>query len=608
MTSPGPYRNLFELLERRARSHPNHVASRSRRRGEWEWTTWGEWYEASRALAAAWIERGVEPGDRIALIASTREEWAHTDFGILGAGAVTVPIYPTYASDATAAILENSGATIAVVEGRRQLETLTPVLGRAPSLREIVVIDAVAAGVEGDGTVGAGVRVSSYGSVLKQGRERLARAEGADRLASRSPARDALATIVYTSGTTGQSRGAMLTHDGCLTQIEDLLEAFGVDASDEQLLFLPLAHILARILLFAHVASGSRLAYATDAHRLMDDIKQVEPTLFAAVPRFFEKVYSVVTQSAEQQGPLKAALFSWAVGVGRNASRANRRGEALRGLSAARARYADELVLKRVRSSFGGRLRFVLSGGAPLSPELAEWFHACHILVLDGYGLTEAAGPSHVNREARHRLGTVGLPLRSVEARIGADGEVLLRGPSCMRGYFRDEEATRAAIDADGWLHTGDIGRIDADGFLTIVDRKKDVIVTAGGSNVAPHAIERLLAASPWISHAVVFGDRKPYLVALVTLNETACRRWARERKRPADLPSLARDPELRALVQLDVDATNRKLASFETIKRFAVLETELTTEGGELTDTLKVRRRAIQSRHAALIEGLYDR
>lgn len=608
MTGPGPCRNLFELLERRARSHPSHVASRSRRRGEWEWTTWGEWYEASRAIAAAWIERGVQPGDRIALFASTREEWAHTDFGILGAGAVTVPIYPTSTSDPAAALLENSGATIAVVEGRRQLDALGPVLGRAPSLREIVVIDAVAAGVEGEQTLGAGVRVSSYGSVLKQGRERLARPDGADLLASRSPARDALATIVYTSGTTGQSRGAMLTHDCCLTKIEDLLEAFGVDASDEQLLFLPLAHILARVLLFAHVASGSRLAYATDAHRLMDDIKQVEPTLFAAVPRFFEKVYTVVSQSAEQQGPLKAALFSWAVGVGTNASRANRRGEALRGLPAARARYADELVLKRVRSSFGGRLRFVLSGGAPLSPELAEWFHACGILVLDGYGLTEATGPSHVNREARYRLGTVGVPLRSVEARIGADGEVLLRGPSRMVGYFRDEEATRAAIDADGWLHTGDIGRIDADGFLTIVDRKKDVIVTAGGSNVAPHAIEKMLAGSPWISHAVVFGDGKPYLVALVTLDEVACRRWASERKRPADLPSLARDPELLALLQLDVDATNRKLASFETIKRFAVLGTELTTEGGELTDTLKLRRRAIQSRYSGLIEGLYDR
>lgn len=608
MSTAGSSRNLFEALEAAARARPNHVATRSRRGGAWEWTSWGEWYEASRAIAVALAERGVERGDRVALFSKNREEWAHTDFGIFGAGAVTVPIYPTSTHEQVAHILKSSGSKIAVVEGQRQLEALALALDSAPSVSQVIVMDTASSIAGRDGHLGTRrAPVTPYVELVRAGREHLS-THAEDFLAARRTEPEDLATIVYTSGTTGEPRGAMLTHASFLTEVTDLLDAFHIEPEDEQLLVLPLAHILARILMVAQVISGSRLAFGTDPHRLVDDLGEVEPTFFAAVPRLFEKAYNVANQSAMAQSPLKKALWSWAIDAGKNASRATQRGKALKGISAARARYADELVLKRVRRTFGTRLRFAISGGAPLSAELAEWFHACGILVLEGYGLTEATGASHVNREDRYAFGSVGLPLRSVETRIGTDGEVLLRGPTIMKGYFGEEEATRAAIDEDGWFHTGDIGKIAANGFLTIVDRKKDAIVTAGGSNVAPQNIEQMLSASPWVAHAVVFGDKQPYLVALVTLDLRACQRWATERKRPTDIQSLSRDPELLALIQLDVDATNHRLSSYETIKRFAVLGTELTQERGELTDTLKVRRRVIEKHYKSTIDSLYDR
>jgi long-chain acyl-CoA synthetase len=294
------------------------------------------------------------------------------------------------------------------------------------------------------------------------------------------------------------------------------------------------------------------------------------------------------------------------MGVGLQSSRAKQRGKSRSGLSAASQRYADALVLRRLRRVFGDKLRFAISGGAPLSRELAEWFHACGILVLEGYGLTETTGASHVNREHRFAFGTVGAAIRGVEAKIGTDGEVLLRGPTVSPGYWNAPPNAESPIDHDGWLHTGDIGRIDGD-ILTILDRKKDVIVTAGGSNVAPQNIENMLAASPWISHAVVYGDKRPYVVALLTLDAASCQRWAREHRRPDDLASLARDPELRELIQLDVNAVNRKLASYETVKRFVVLDNDFTVVSGELTDTLKVRRRAVHEKYRTFYDALYD-
>jgi long-chain acyl-CoA synthetase len=600
--------NLFALFEARSRQQPKHVATRSRRGGSWEWTTWEDWFDAAKAICAALIERGVSLGDRVAIMSTSREEWTVIDLGALGAAAASVPIYPTATSEQVGFILSDSDATLAFVEGRRELEAVKGAAEAASSLQEIVVIGA--AGVDLTRVIrtdGTSVRVTSYLEVVRTGRDRVERAGGhalvRDRAASVCP--EALATIAYTSGTTGTPRGVLLSHSNFAFELDAILEAVSIGPDDEQLLVLPLAHILGRVMLFGAVLSGSRLAFGEGPHRFVENVGDVQPTFFAAVPRLFEKVYAVTNDSARGEGPLKSALFSWAIGVGRQESRALQKGKRLRGVSAARARYADALVLRRLRKVFGERLRFAISGGAPLSRELAEWFHACGILILEGYGLTECTGASHVNRENRFAFGSVGPPIAGVEARIGTDGEVLLRGPTVTRGLWNAPPGTDGPIDRDGWLHTGDIGRLDGD-VLTIVDRKKDLIVTAGGSNVAPQGIENMLAASPWISHAVVYGDRRPYLVALLTLDAVACKRWARERKRKDDLASLANDPELLALIQLDVDAVNRRLSSYETIKRFAAVDRDLTVDTGELTDTLKVRRKVVHQKYRALFESLY--
>jgi long-chain acyl-CoA synthetase len=541
-------------------------------------------------------------------MSASREEWTVIDFGTLGAGAVPVPVYPTATFEQVGFILSDSGATIAFVEGRRELDTVKRAVPAAPLLGEVIVLDKAGADFTPVSRPdGGSVRVTSYLDVVRAGRERVERAGGQGLVRERAEGigPSALATIAYTSGTTGTPRGVILTHSNFAFELDAILEAISIGPDDEQLFVLPLAHILGRILVWGAVLSGSRLAFGEGPHRFVENAGDVHPTFFGAVPRLFEKVYAVANDSAKGEGPLKSALFSWAVGVGRQESRALQKGKRLRGVSAARARYADALVLRRFRKVFGDKLRFAISGGAPLSRELAEWFHACGILVLEGYGLTESTGASHVNREHRFTFGSVGPPISGVEARIGSDGEVLLRGPTIASGIWNMPQEAESPIDGDGWLHTGDIGKLDGD-VLTIVDRKKDLIVTAGGSNVAPQNIENMLGASPWVSHAVVYGDRRPYLVALVTLDAAACKRWARERKRNDDLASLVKDPELHALIQLDVDAVNRRLSSYETIKRFVAVDRDLSVETGELTDTLKVRRKIVHEKYRELFESLY--
>lgn len=602
-------KHLQDLLEKTAQSAGDAVALRSKKAGAWSSESWREWRDASRALSIALIEGGLAKGDRVLLLSGTREEWGIIDFGILGAGAVTVPIYPTATAEQISEILSNAGPRRAFVESAEQLEALRRAALGSSTLEDVVVLDPAAPCAPLERGAGAPVPVRHWLEALRDATA-LARDDAA---AARWDARRAelsgedLATIVYTSGTTGVPRGAMLTHGALLAEVDALLEAVPVGPSDEQLLFLPLAHILARIVLYGAVAAGARTAFVEGMHRVIEGFMEVRPTFFASVPRLFEKVFAVATENAGAEGAVKGRLWRWAVGIGLSSSRARQRGDRPSGLLAARLRYADKIALSKVRERFGGRLRFAVSGGAPLSKELAEWFHAMGILVLEGYGLTEMCGCTHVNRIERYRFGTVGLPLAGVETRLGKDGEVLLRGPCVMQGFFGQPEATAEVLDAEGWLHTGDIGTLDADGFLSIVDRKKDLIVTAGGSNVAPQNLERLLCQSPWLSQAVVLGDRERYLVALVTLDMSNVRRWAADHRRGSDPIALSQDPELRALIQLDVDDVNRRLSRFEQVRKFTILPRELGVAEGELTETLKPRRDRIREGYASQIRLMYD-
>jgi long-chain acyl-CoA synthetase len=595
---------LVSLFADTVKKYEDRPALRSKRGGKWEAISWGEWDRRSRAIAAELVARGVEAGDRVAIFADTREEWVIADVGVMRARAITVPIYQTLIADQVAYILDDSGAKVLIAQdGAYVARVLQASAQTIENLRAIVVLDEVRLSA-----LPERVRIKTLGwrTLLARGETRdpgdVARVK--EREAAVTP--DDLATILYTSGTTGPPKGVMLTHRNFAFETRVLTSQLSLVPDDEQLLFLPMAHIFGKILIATQIRSGSITSFAESIMKALDNAAEVNPTYMGSVPRLFEKIYAVANDKAAAQGKVKHKVFTWATSLGREVARIEERGGRATGLLEVERHYADKLVLKAIRERFGKRLRMAISGGAPLAKELAEWFHGCGVRVLEGYGLTETTAASNINLLDAVRFGTVGRALPEVDVKIAADGEVLIRGANVMRGYWKREAETREAIDAEGWFHSGDIGVIDARGFLTITDRKKDIIVTAGGKNVAPQNIENLLKQSPWISQAMVYGDRKPYLVALITLDADAMARFAAETGRPRDLAKLALDDEVRARIQLELDAVNRKLSQYETIKRFAILPSDFTVEAGELTPTLKVKRKVVVERHRDRLETLY--
>jgi long-chain acyl-CoA synthetase len=612
---------ITQLFASQLRMGGHRPALRSKRHGRWTTTTWDEWDRRSRAIAAAMIEAGVQKGDRVAVLSNTREEWVIADIAILMAGAVTVPVYPTLTAEETAYILENSGAVAVFVENPQHFEKLTtrPASSVLSQLRTIVVFDCqslrdiphhenqraltcyevaqlvnVPSHVMSD-FVSSGETLLDDPSKAAALDERIRAVTGSD-----------LASIVYTAGAVGQPKGVMLTHANFTFEIRTARETLEVSSRDEQLLFLPLAHIMGKVLYVMHLEIGGVISFAENMLRAIDNAGEVNPTFFGSVPRVFEKFFAVTEKKTKEEGKVKERLYRWAIDVGQRMAKLKRKGISPSLPLIVEHRYADKLVLSRLRARFGNQLRFVISGGAPLAAELAEWFDAIGITILEGYGLTETTGSANINRPYRLKFGTVGPPVNGVENKIAEDGEILIRGDNIMKGYWNDPDATTEMIDEEGWLHSGDIGYLDADGMLKITDRKKDLIVTAAGKNVAPQNIENLLRQSPWIAHCVVVGDARKYLTALVTLNHRALSRWAAENDRPGDRESLATDPEVRAMIQLDIDSINHRLARFETLKDIAILPDEFSITGGELTPTGKVKRSVIAKRYAATIDHLY--
>jgi long-chain acyl-CoA synthetase len=481
---------VVSMFCRQARASAARVALRSKRGGRWVDTSWAEWQARSRAVARALLDAGVAPGDRVAIAAGTREESVIADVAILLVGAVTVPMYPTLGPEDAAHILRDSGARVAFVDDATVAERLFANL--PPDARPPLV-------VAFDARPGA---AHSLPALEAAGRARLADAAASDEFDARgaSVSPDDLATLLYTSGTSGRPKGVMLTHSAFEHEVRSLGATFGIGPTDEQLLFLPLAHVFGRVLVVAQIRIGFTSSFAESPLRALDDMAEVNPTFFASVPRLFERVHELTVERARREGPVKERLFRWALHVGAEVSRARRAGRRLDLALAAQHRYADKIVLSRIRAQFGSRLRVAISGAAPLASELAEWFHAAGVLVLEAYGLTETTAGATANRVDKFRFGSVGAPLEGVEVRIADDGEILLRGGNVTPGYWNDPLATAEAIDADGWLHTGDVGVLGPDGLLEITDRKKDILVTAGGRNVAPQKIERMLRESPWIS------------------------------------------------------------------------------------------------------------
>jgi long-chain acyl-CoA synthetase len=419
---------------------------------------------------------------------------------------------------------------------------------------------------------------------------------------------DDLATLIYTSGTTGKPKGVMLTHANWVYEAWAVGEIALLRPDDKQFLFLPLAHSFAKVLEVAFVGIGVPTAIDGSIDELADNLAATSPTVMGAVPRVFEKVYNRVVTGAREAGGLKYKIFLWSLGVGRRVSALRQAGQEPSGLLAFQYRLADKLVFSKLKARFGGRIRYFVSGGAPLAREIAEFFHAADILVLEGYGLTETSAATFVNRPERFKFGTVGLPMPKTEVETAGDGEILIRGPGIMRGYYNRPEDTAETLDAQGWLHTGDIGVVDADGFLKITDRKKDIIVTAGGKNIAPQNIEnQLKAGCRYISQVVMLGDRRPFCVALVTINEETVGKWAAERgiawRGYADL---AGRPEVHDLIWRAVEEVNRGLASYETIKKIEILDHDFSQETGELTPKMSIKRKVVEENNRAVLEAFY--
>ena len=607
---------LFLETAGRLREQP---ALRFHARGLWRNLSWRGWRDAAFHIAAELVEAGVEHGDRVGLWAGTRVEWAVVDLAIALAGAVSVPIYPTVTGAQAHELLAHSGARALVVEGPAHLARLFAASGKklATELLRVVVLDERALGVVEPEDVPREYSIATLGLTTAQKKKVRAYGELVHRAvvpgsetwwqarASLLQADD-LASIVYTSGTTGASKGVSLSHANFRFEIDRLAEIAAVDERDEQLLFLPLAHIFGKQVLTLQYRSGFTTTFARSLLHALDDALEVEPTFVASVPRLFEKVQAACIAEARQRGRRSEALFDWGTSVGRRHARVRERGERPSQLVRAEFDWARKLVLEKVKLRFGRRLRLAVSGGAPLGAELTEWLWGAGIQVLEGYGMTEAGGGVTMNRPDAYRFGSVGKPIDGIEMRIAGDGEVLVRGPTVMRGYWRDPATTAQVIDADGWLHTGDIGRIDERGFLFVTDRKTDLIVTAGGKNVAPQRVEALLGASGAVSFALVAGEGRPHCVALLAPSPALVAAVKERTESTANPDARRRDAAIRDELRAAVEAANRQLAPFETIKRFALFPEEPSTEGGTLTPTLKVRRRILLERHRDLIDSLY--
>jgi long-chain acyl-CoA synthetase len=577
----------FHEATSQPRTGPAALAFRD---GAWRERGWDELREHVERVARGLIALGIEPGDRVSILSNTREEWTWCDYGALCAGACVVPIYQTNSPVECEFILHDAEVRLIVCEDAEQLAKVEAVRERLPQLTHVLTIDP-----SGD--------TMTLADVERLGREHADAHPDVYEQRWQAVGPDDLCTLIYTSGTTGSPKGCMVLHRNYHAML-DMVPGDIVETTDVAYLYLPLAHSFARLVQFAVVKDGATIAYSRGTKLIAEDLVEVRPTLLPSVPRVFEKVYHAVLAKVDEGPGVRRRIFEWALGVGRQVVHVRMEGREPGALLALQHRIADRLVYSTIRDRLGGRLRLSVSGGAPISPEILEFFHAIGIVVLEAYGLTETSTAAAIMPRDVIRFGSVGRPFPGMDVAIADDGEILLHGPNIFAGYWRNPAATSDALQ-DGWLHTGDVGTFE-DGFLSITDRKKDIIITAGGKNVAPSYLENGLKESPFISEACVVGDRRPYLVCLITLAGEELEAWAEAHGIEARGPELRRHPQVRALVQREVDRVNALVATTTQIKRFGILDGEFSQETGELTPTLKLKRKLVLERHAATIDALY--
>jgi long-chain acyl-CoA synthetase len=595
---PDEPRTVPALFLDRVGKTPDAEAFRHPTPQGWKSLTWRQTEERVRSLACGLRALGLASEERCAILASTRFEWILADLAILCGGGATTTIYPSSTAAECAFILSNSGSSYAFVEDRAQLAKVRERRAELPALRHVILID-------GDG--GGDPWVVTMSELEARGRaEDAAHPARFEELAEGVRPED-LATLVYTSGTTGRPKGVELLHAGWVAQAEAVDRARILDHADPlQLFWLPLSHVFGKMIGTAQLRLGFPTAVDGRVEKLLENLAELRPTFVCAVPRIFEKVHHRMLQQARAGGPARQAIFRWALGVGRARARAEEAGKRIGPILAAQALVADRLVFRRLRALFGGRLQFFISGSAPLSHEVAEVFAAAGLLILEGYGLTESAAATHVNLPYRHKVATVGPPLPGVEVRLAEDGEILMRAPWIMRGYTGLAAVTAEALEG-GWLHTGDVGTVDADGYLSITDRKKDLIKTSGGKYVAPQELEgRLKALSPLVSQVLVHGDRRSYVTALVTLDPQELAALSRSRGFDGAQGELVARAEVRAEVQRAVDALNATLPRYSSVKRFTVVAREWSEAEGEVTASQKLKRKLIEERHRGELDAMY--
>ena len=603
-------RSIGALLRTAVDRWGPRIALRRRREPlKWSALSWTELGERARSIGSGMITVGIEPGDRVAILSRTRIEWSLIDYGVLSVGGVVVPLYHSNTPQQWTYVIRDSGASVVVIEDREQLEAFLPFLESLHDVRHVILIDV------------ADLREVHEARLLdeleRDGRRLLRETPDAfeERLAAVD--RGALASIVYTSGTTGNPKGVRLTHRNLLAAVQALPRVLDVGPEDTTVLCLPLSHIYPRLAQFAALETGFCIAYAQRVDRLAEVLVEVRPTFFFAVPRIYERIYQQTLARYRDLPPLMRTAFRKGVAAARDVRGLPRpeTGEAatekpllggLRLATRVQERIADRTIFEPVRAALGGRVRFCVSGGAPMNLEVLRFFELAGIPVLEGYGLTETVGAGTINPTGEARLGTVGRPLPGLRVRIAADGEILISGDAVFDGYHGRPDETAMVLE-DGWLHTGDVGRFDEAGYLLITDRKKDILITSGAKNVPPQKVEGALRLSAYIAEAMVFGDRRPYLVALLALDEDEVYAFAeRIGLGNKDWMALVREPRIVKLIQEEVERSNVRLARFEQVRRFKILSRPLSVEGGELTPTLKVKRRAVSDRYRPLIEAMY--
>ena len=596
MTAPTTTGTLTRLFFDAIERYTSLPAAYRHRVGErWVGLTHAEVEERVRAVSIGLRELGVRPGDRVAILSENRPEWAIADYACLCARAADVPIYPTLPTKQVEYILRDSGAVAVFCSTAAQLAKVLEVRDSLPALRPVIAFDAAAR---------AGVM--SFAELEALGRAAVPKYPQfkSEALAVDS---DQLATLIYTSGTTGDPKGVMLSHNNLWSNVRNSLQVMKVVPGDECLSMLPLSHVFERMVGYTMFDGGVIINYAESFEKVADNMREVRPTIVLSVPRFYEKVYARVLENALSGTALTRRIFFWAKRTGDEWATYRLAGLRVPIGLALRHALADRLVFRKLRARTGGRVKLFVSGGAPLSPEIAKFLFSAGLPVAEGYGLTETSPVLTINPRERIKIGSVGPIIPGVEIRIAPDGEILAKGPGIMKGYYNKPEATREAIDAEGWFHTGDIGELDADGYLKITDRKKDLIVTAGGKNIAPQPIENLAKSNKFVANVVMLGDKRKFPIMLVVPNFDTLERWARERRLPASSHAeLIALPDVRAKVEREVMGELRDLAKFEMPKRVLLLENDFSIESGDLTPTLKVKRRVVERRYKDLVDRAY--